>query len=91
VAREVRRRAGLAPGSLCGHYKVRLDDGDGQNRPVHVRRRASSSAAGAPAYPRRYSSIQGHGKLHEVLRSLLVQVIEERLTVGLGLRSSTAG
>jgi hypothetical protein len=91
VAREVRRRAGLAPGSPCGHDEVRLDDGDGRNRPVHVRRRASSSAAGAPAYPRRYSSIQGHGKLHGVLRSLPVQGIEERLTVELGLRSPAVG
>jgi hypothetical protein len=77
--------AGLAPGSPCGHDEVRLDDG--WNRPVHVRRRASSSAAGAPAYPRRYSSIQGHGKLHGVLRNLPVQGIEERLTVEPGLRS----
>jgi hypothetical protein len=87
VANEVRRRAGLALGSPCGHGEVRLDDGDGRNRPVHVRRRASSSAAGAPAYPRRYSSIQGHRKLHGVLRSLLVQGIEERLTVEPSLRS----
>jgi hypothetical protein len=82
---------GLAPGSPCGHDEVRLDDGDGRNRPVHVRKRASSSAADAPAYPRRYSSIQGHGKLHEVLRSLPMQGIEERLTVELSLRSSAVG
>jgi hypothetical protein len=87
VAREVRRRAGLASGGPCGHDEVRLDDGDGRNRPVHVRRGASSSAAGAPAYPRRYSSIQGHIKLHGVLRSLPVQGIEERLTVEVGPRS----
>jgi hypothetical protein len=85
--REVRRRVGLAPGSPCGHDEVRLDDSDDRNRPVHVRRRASSSAAGAPAYPRRYSSIQGHENLHRVLRSLPVQGIEERLTVEPGLRS----
>jgi hypothetical protein len=89
--REVRRRTGLAPGSPCGHGEVRLDDGDGRNRPVHVRRQASSSAAGAPAYPRRYSSIQGHGKLHGVLRSLPMQGIEEKLTVELGLRSPAVG
>jgi hypothetical protein len=45
----------------------------------------------APAYPRRYSSIPGNGKLHGVLRSLPVQGIEERLTVELGLRSSVVG
>jgi hypothetical protein len=72
---------GLALESPCGHNEVRLDDDDGQKRPVHVRRQASSSAACAPAYPWRYSSIQGHGELHEVLRSLCVQGIEEGLTV----------
>jgi hypothetical protein len=82
---------GLAPRSPCGHDEVRLDDGDGRNRPVHVRRRASSSAVGALAYPRRYSSIQGHGKLHGVLRSPPVQGIEERLNVELGLRSPAVG
>jgi hypothetical protein len=88
---EVRRRAGLASGSPCGHDEVRLDDGDGRNRPVHVRMRASSSAAVAPAYPRRYSSIQGHEKLHGALRSLPVHGIEERLTVELGLCSPAVG
>ena len=82
---------GLASGGPCGHDEVWLDDDDGWNRPVHVRRRASSVAVGAPAYPRRYSSIQGHGKLHGVLKSLPVQGIEERLTVELGLRSLTVG
>jgi hypothetical protein len=43
---------GLASGGPRGHNEVRLDDGDGRNRPVHVRRRVSSSAACAPAYPR---------------------------------------
>jgi hypothetical protein len=66
-------------------------NGDGRNRSVHVRRRANSSVAGAPAYPRRYSSIQGHVKLHGVLRSLPMQGIEERLTVELGLRSPAVG
>jgi hypothetical protein len=82
---------GLAQRSPCGHDEVRLNDGDGRNRPVHVRRQASSSAAGAPAYPWRYSSIQGHRKLHGVLRSLPVQGIEERLTVELGLRLPAVG
>jgi hypothetical protein len=91
AAREVGRRTRLAPGSPCGHGEVQLDDGDGRNRPIHVRRRASSSVAGALAYPRRYSSIQGHGKLHGVLRSLPVHEIEEKLTVELGLRSPAVG
>ena len=82
---------GLASGGPCGHDEVRLDDGDGRNRPVHVRRRASSFAASAPAYPRRYRSVQGHEKLHGVLRSLSVQGIEDRLTVELSLRSPAVG
>jgi hypothetical protein len=49
VAREVRRGAGLAPGGSGGHSEVRLDDGGGRNRPVHVRMRVNSSAASAPA------------------------------------------
>jgi hypothetical protein len=68
---------GLASGGSCSHNEVRLDDGDGRNRPVHVRRRASSSAACAPAYPRRYRSIQGHRELHGVLMSRPMQGIEE--------------
>jgi hypothetical protein len=68
---------GLALGSLCGHVEVRLAIGDGQNRPVHERRRVSSLAASAPAYPRQYRSIQGHGKLHEVPMSRLTQGIGE--------------
>jgi hypothetical protein len=80
---------GLASGGPCGHDEVWLDDGDGRKRPVHVRRRASSSVAGASAYPWRYSSIQGHGKLHRMLRSLPVQGIEERLTVEVGPLSPT--
>jgi hypothetical protein len=82
---------GLASGGPCGHNDVWLDDGDGRNRPVHVRRRSSSSAARAPAYPRRYQSIQGHGKLHGVLKSRPVQGIEEQLTVELGLHSPAVG
>jgi hypothetical protein len=42
-------RAGLASGGPGGHSEVRLDDGGGRNRPVHVRRRVNSSAAGALA------------------------------------------
>jgi hypothetical protein len=82
---------GLASGSPCGHDEVQLDDGDGRNRPVHVRRPASSSAACASAYPWRYSSIQGHGELHGALRSLPMQGIEEKLTVELGLHSPAVG
>jgi hypothetical protein len=53
MAREVRRRAGLAPGGPGGHVEVRLVDGDGRNRSGHVRRRTGSSAAYAPACPQR--------------------------------------
>jgi hypothetical protein len=91
TAREVQRRVGLAPGGPCGHNKVRLDGGDGRNRPVHVRRRASSSAASAPAYPRRYRSIQGHGELHGLSRNRLVQGIGEQLTVELDPRLPAVG
>jgi hypothetical protein len=82
---------GLAPGSSCGHNEVRLAVGDDRNRSVHECRRVSSSAACAPAYPQRYSSIQGHEKLHRVLRSLPVQGIEEGLTVEVGPRSPAVG
>jgi hypothetical protein len=57
---------GLASGGPCGHDEVWLDDGDGRNQSVHVRRRVSSSAAVAPTYPRRYRSIQGYEELHGV-------------------------
>jgi hypothetical protein len=67
----------LASGGPCGHNEIRLDDGDGRNQPVHVRRRTSSSVASAPAYPRQYRSIQGHEELHEVLTIRLMQGIEE--------------
>jgi hypothetical protein len=42
-------RGGLASGSPGGHSEVRLDGSGGRNRPVHVRRRVISSAAGVPA------------------------------------------
>jgi hypothetical protein len=77
MAREVRRRLGLASGGPCGHNEVWLHDGDGRNRPVHVGKRASSSTVSASAYPRRYRSIQGHEELHGVLMSRHVQGIEE--------------
>ena len=67
AAREVRRGVGLAPGGPGGHNDVRLDGGGGRNRPVHVRRRVLSSAAGSPAKPRRSNSIQWHGELHGVM------------------------
>jgi hypothetical protein len=54
----------LAPGGPGGHSGVRLDSGGGRNRPVHVRRRVISSAAGVPAKPRRSSSIKWHDELH---------------------------
>jgi hypothetical protein len=82
VARLTRGKGGpakgrVASGGPCGHNEVRLDDGDGRNQPVHVRRRASSSAACAPTYPLRYRSIQGHEELHWVLMSRPVQGIKE--------------
>jgi hypothetical protein len=82
---------GLALGSPCGHVEVRLVDGDGQNRSGHVRRRAGSLVACAPACSRQYSSIQGHKELHGVLRNLPVQGIEGKLIVELGLRTSAVG
>jgi hypothetical protein len=82
---------GWAPGSSCGHNEVRLAVGDGRNRSIHERRRVSSSAGCAPAYPQRYRSIQGHEELHGVLMSRPVQGIEEKLTVELGLRSPSVG
>jgi hypothetical protein len=39
----------LASGGPGGHSEVRLDGGGGRNRPVHVRRRVISLAAGVPA------------------------------------------
>jgi hypothetical protein len=66
VTREVRRGAGLARGGSGGHSDVRLDDGDGRNRSVLVRRRVFSSAAGVLAKLRQSGSIQGHGELHGV-------------------------
>ena len=59
--REVRRGAGLTPGGPGGHSGVRLDGGGGQNRPVHVRRRVISSAAGVPAEPR--DLVQSNGMM----------------------------
>jgi hypothetical protein len=73
AAREVRRGAGLAPGGSDGHNGVRLDGWGGRNRPVHVRRRVLSSAAGVPAKPRRSSSIQWHDKLHGVIGYLCIE------------------
>jgi hypothetical protein len=67
---------GLARGDSDGHVEVRLDVGDGRNRPVHERRRVCSSAASVPAKPRRTGSIQGHGELHGVSQRPCAQGIE---------------
>jgi hypothetical protein len=75
--RELRRGVGLAPGGFDSHNGVRLDGGDGRNRPVHVRRRVLSSAAGVPAKPRRPSPIQRHGELHGVTQRRCAQGIKE--------------
>jgi hypothetical protein len=64
--REGRRGAGLASGGPGGHSDVWLDGGGGRNRPVHVRRRVISSAAGVPAEPWQSSSIEWHDELHGV-------------------------
>jgi hypothetical protein len=40
-------------GGRDGHADVRIVSRDGRSRPVHMRRRGSSSAARAPAYPGR--------------------------------------
>ena len=66
---------GLAWGDSGGHVEVRLDVGDGRNRPVHARRRVFSSAASVPAKPRRTGSIRGHGELHGVTQRLCAQGI----------------
>jgi hypothetical protein len=78
AAREVRRRAGFARGGSGDHVEVRLVVGDGRNRRVHARRRASSSAACAPAYPRRDSSIRVHEELHGVTQRPHAQRIGKR-------------
>jgi hypothetical protein len=66
AVREGRRGVGLASGGPGGHSAVRLDGGGGRNRPVHVRRRVISSAAGVPAEPRRSGSIRRCDELHEM-------------------------
>jgi hypothetical protein len=55
---------GLASGGPGSHNGVRLDGGGGRNRPVHVRWRVISSAAGVPAEPRRSGSIKRYDELH---------------------------
>jgi hypothetical protein len=67
---------GLARGDSGGHVEVRLDVGDGRNRPVHACRRVSSSAASIPAKPWRTGSIRGHGELHGVTQRQCAQRIE---------------
>jgi hypothetical protein len=96
AARLTDGEGGPVKGGVGSRKSLRLRRGTTRRRwwpesAVHMHRRASSSAVGAPAYPRRHSSIQGHGKLHGALRSLPVQGIEESLTVELGLRSPAVG
>jgi hypothetical protein len=71
---------GLARGDSGGHVEVRLDVGDGRNRPVHARRRVFSSAASVPAKPQRTGSIQGHGELRGVTQGPCAKGIEGRLS-----------
>jgi hypothetical protein len=44
-------KGGVGSGKSLRSRRGMARDGDGRNRPVHVRKRASSSAAGAPTYP----------------------------------------
>ena len=67
-------------GGSEGHDDVRVAVGDGWSRPVHVRRRGSSSAARSPAYSRRDSSIERVRELHGMLGKTWVQGIRQRLT-----------
>jgi hypothetical protein len=69
---------------------VRVVDGDGRNRADRVRRRSGSSAACALACSRREGSIKRHMELHEMLRMLQVQGIDECLTVELSLCATAA-
>jgi hypothetical protein len=48
VARLLRQGGRVCRGGRGGHVDVRVDVGGGRSRPVHVRRRGSSSAARAP-------------------------------------------
>jgi hypothetical protein len=69
------------------HGDVRVTVGNGRSRPVHVRRRGSSSAARSPAYPGHNWPIKWVRELHQGSRKGCARGIEERLTGLLGLRA----
>jgi hypothetical protein len=74
-----------------GHGDVWVAVGDGRSRPVHVRRRGSSSAARSPAYPGHNWPIQWVRELHQGSRRVCARGIEERLTGLLGLLAQASG
>jgi hypothetical protein len=52
-----------------GHGDVRVVIGDGRSRPVHVRRRGSSSATRSPTYPGHNWPIKWVRELHQGLKN----------------------
>jgi hypothetical protein len=64
-------RGGVGSGRFWRSQRCTARRRGGRNRPVHVRRRVLSSAAGVPVKPRRSSSIQWHGELHGGCRGYL--------------------
>jgi hypothetical protein len=74
-----------------GHGDVRVTVGDGQSRPIHVRRWGSSSAARSPAYLGHNWPIKWVRELHQGSMKGCAQGIEERLTGLLGLRTQAGG
>jgi hypothetical protein len=73
-------------GGLEDHGDVRVAVEDGQSRPVHVRRRTSSSAARSPACSRRDSPIKRVRELHWMLGKTWVQGIGEWLWIARSTR-----
>jgi hypothetical protein len=74
-----------------GHDDVRVAVRDGRSRPVHVRRRGSSSATRSPAYPWHNWPIKQVSELHQGSRRVCARGIKERLTGVLGLRAQAGG
>jgi hypothetical protein len=67
VAVELRWGGHLRRGGHGGHVAVRVDVGGGRSYTGHERRRRRSSAAPAPAKPRRWGSIKVHEELYWVM------------------------
>jgi hypothetical protein len=78
-------------GGSEGHSDVRVAVGDGQSRPVRVRRRGSSSTARSPADPGHNWSIKRVRELHQGSRKVCVRGIEEWLTGVPSLRAQAGG